>query len=169
MELGRIFTVPEFNRSEQTTWIIDKFHIGFCNDEAYDTVKLEWVLSIIEKETIYPISIFIKSHVSNCDRECEIRNFNRRFCGNTFSLLKYKYVGRGFNADECTKDILLNKIYSAYLLSQTKAEDSFLEFDSPYCFKAQSSFEHDSCGFGRTMCVYIVGISVGKPFNAPRR
>lgn len=169
MDLGRIFTVPQFNRSEQTTWIIDKFYKDFRDGESYDTVKLGWVLSVIEKDTIYPISLFIRHYVSSCDRACEIRKFNKRFCGTTFSVLKHKYVGRGFELDKCTEDILLNKIYSAWLLSKTKETDDFIELDSPYCFKAQSSYDHESDGFGRSTCCYIVGISVGKSFEMPKR
>ena len=168
MDLGRIFTVAQFNKSEQTTWIIDKFYKNFLTDEIYNTVKLGWVLSIIENDTVYPISLFIKDYVSNCDKACEIRKFNKRFCGITFSSLKYKYVGRGFKPDECAKEILLNKIYNAYLLSPNKETDTFIEFDSPYCFKAQSSYAHDSDGFGRNRCFYIVGISVGKSFKVSR-
>lgn len=168
MDLGKVFTVAQFNRSEQTTWIIDKFYKDIRTDEVYDTVKLDWALSIIEDDTVYPISLFIKDYVTNCDRACELRKFDRRFCRTNFSLLKYKYVGRGFNSNECTKDILLNKIYTAYLSSKAKEIDMFIELDSPYCFKAQSSFEHESYGFGRSMCCYLVGISIGKPFKTSR-
>ena len=168
MDLGRVFTVVQFNRSEQTTWIIDKLHGYFDIGEVYDTVKLGWVLSIIEKGTVYPISLFIKNRFSSCDKAHEICEVNKRFCGTTFSLLKYKYADRGFNADECVKDDLLSKVYSAYLSAQTKELDTFLEFDSPYCFKAQSSYAHESDGFGRSFCYYIVGISIGKPFKSSR-
>ena len=168
MDLGKIFTVPQFNKSEQTTWIIDKFYKCIRTGEAYDTVKLGWVLSIIEGDTIYPISLFIKDYAPNCERNCEKLKFNKRFCGTTFSGLKHKYVGRGFKVGDCEKDILLNKIHSAWLISQTKDVDDFIEFDSPYCFKAQSSYAHESDGFGRSSCCYIVGISVGESFKIPK-
>ena len=165
MDLGKVFTISQFNKNEQTTWVIDKFYKDFFTGETYDTVKLGWVLSIIENHTVYPISLFIKDSVSSCNKKCETLKFKKRFCGTSFSLLKSKYVGRGFNADECCKDILLNKIYSAYLLSKSKELDSFIAFDSPYCFKAQSSYDHESDGFGRSGCYYFVGISVGKSFE----
>ena len=167
MDLGNVFTIPQFNKNEHTTWIIDKVHRGIYPGEVYDTVKLGWVLSIIEKETIFPISFFIKDYVSNCNRLCDEHKFDRRVCGTTFSVLKKKYVGRGFNASECTKDVLLNKVYSAFLVSQAKERETFIELESAYCFKAQSSFAHESDGFGRSGCYYIVGISVGKPFEKP--
>ena len=168
MDLGKIFTVSEFNKSEQTTWIIDKFYKNTFTNEVYNTVKLGWALSIIENDTVYPISLFVKDCVSACNKVCQTFKFDMRFCGTTFSALKYKYVGRGFNSEECTKEILLNKIYNAYLLSLTKEIDDFIEFESPYCFKAQSSYAHESDGFGRSRCFYIVGISVGKPFKTSR-
>ena len=28
MDLGNVFTIPQFNKNEQTTWIIDKLHRG---------------------------------------------------------------------------------------------------------------------------------------------
>ena len=115
MDLGNIFTVAQFNRSEQTTWIMDKFYKNFVTQEVYDTVKLKWVLSILENEVVYPISFFIKHDVSNCSRRCEEQKFNKRFCGTTFSILKHRYVGYGFNASKCSEDILLNKIYTAFL------------------------------------------------------
>ena len=168
MDLGKIFTVSQFTRSEQTTWIIDKFYKCIRTGEAYDTVKLGWVLSIIDNNTIYPISLFIKYYAPNCDRACEKFKFNKRFCGTTFSNLKYRYAGRGFKVDDCANDILLNKIHSAWLSSKANESDNFIEFDTPYCFKAQSSYAHESDGFGRSTCCYIVGISVGKSFKIPK-
>ena len=168
MDLGRIFTITQFNKNEQTTWIIDKFYKCIYSNEVYDTVKLGWALSIIEDDTVYPISLFVKDCVLSCDRACEIRKFNKRFCRTSFSLIRQKYVGRGFNADECAKDILLNKIYRAYLLSKTRETNTFVEFDSPYCFKAQSSYSHESDGFGRSVCYYLVGVSVGNSFKIPK-
>ena len=168
MNLGRIFTVAHFNKSVETTWLIDKFDKCIRSGEVYDTVKLGWVLSIIENDTVYPISLFIKSCVSNCDKPCEIRKFNKHFCDTTFSLLKHKYVGRAFKTDKCAEDDLLSKICSAGLSAKTKKLDTFLEFDSPYCFKAESS-AHDFDGLGRSFCYYIVGVSIGKPFNVTGR
>lgn len=169
MELGKIFTVTQFNRSEQTTWIIDKFYRCVSTNEIYDTVKLDWALSILENDMVYPISLFIKKQVPSCDSACEIRRFSKSVCRTSFSLLKNKYVGRGFNSEQCSNDILLSKIYSSYSLSQTQEINIFIEFDSPYCFKAQSSYDHESDGYGRSMCYYFVGISIGKPFEIPRR
>ena len=164
MNLGKIFVIKEFKRTEQTTWIIDKLNRKFAT-EKYDTIKLGWSFSIIVEDAIYPISLFVQERNYDIVSPCEIVGFEYKVCGRTMSNIKKTYIERGFDSKKCKSDAFLKTIYNAFESFGNLQNGNYIQLDNPICFKAQSSYDHESEGFGKGCCYSIVAIDIGNPIK----